>query len=249
MTINKPNTEPKAQVTITCLSTGAEVQFFPYDFEFDDIFRPEWGTYDGFGRMDPVMTYKRTSRTANLSFNVVAESKEDAESNFSNLQTLIQGLYPKYKPPSFGNVGELEQKQALADEASFRADAGSGAAFSAITGRVTGVQQLFQEAQKIEEQIINARAQNQVISDFGIGVIDRSPLFKINFMNLLNNDEYVVAVTNFKHKMKFDAADTSLDRNGKAIPGEFNINMAFTILHTYIPGSNLNYGKVFVLRR
>jgi hypothetical protein len=72
MTINKPNTEPEAQVTITCLSTGLQVQFFPYDFEFDDVFRPEWGTYDGFGRMDPVMTYKRTSRTANLSFNVVA---------------------------------------------------------------------------------------------------------------------------------------------------------------------------------
>jgi hypothetical protein len=63
-------------------------------------------------------------------------------------------------------------------------------------------------------------------------------------MNLLNNDEYVVAVTNFKHKMKFDAADTSLI-DGKAIPGEFNINMSFTILHTDIPGNNLNYDKVF----
>ena len=64
-------------------------------------------------------------------------------------------------------------------------------------------------------------------------------------MNLLNNDEYVVAITNFKHKMKFDAADTSLDANGKAIPGEFNINMSFTILHTYVPGEHpdekLNY--------
>jgi predicted nucleic acid-binding Zn-ribbon protein len=243
MTINKPNTELKAQVTITCLSTGLQVQFFPYDFEFDDVFRPEWGTYDGFGRMDPVMTYKRTSRTANLSFNVVAESKEDAESNFSNLQTLIQGLYPKYKTPSFADVKELEttlrSKQQELDN------------FVKVTkkgrpGFQTPVNRINQELQKVQNQITNTQEQNQTINDFGIRVIDRSPLFKINFMNLLNNDEYVVAVTNFKHKMKFDAADTSLI-DGKAIPGEFNINMSFTILHTDIPGNNLNYDKVFDL--
>ena len=77
MTINLPNPSAKAQVIITSLITGEPISFFPYDFEFDDIFRPEWGTYDGFGRMDPIMTYKRTSRTATLSFNVVAEEKND----------------------------------------------------------------------------------------------------------------------------------------------------------------------------
>jgi hypothetical protein len=41
--------------------------------------------------------------------------------------------------------------------------------------------------------------------------------------------------------MKFDAADTTLSKDGKAIPGEFNINMAFTVLHTYVPGTKLNY--------
>ena len=247
--VNKPNTQPKAQVTITCLSTGVEVQFFPYDFEFDDVFRPEWGTYDGFGRMDPVMTYKRTSRTANLSFNVVAESKEDAESNFSNLQTLIQGLYPKYKTPVAQIPQFLNDQLINSVVALQRANTGFGGATSAITGETTGIQQLKQETQKIANQITTTSAeQNQTINEFGIGVIDRSPLFKINFMNLLNNDEYVVAVTNFKHKMKFDAADTSLI-DGKAIPGEFNINMAFTILHTDIPGSSLNYKKVFDLKR
>jgi predicted nucleic acid-binding Zn-ribbon protein len=246
MTINKPNTQPKAQVRITCLSTNKIVQFFPYDFEFDDVFRPEWGTYDGFGRMDPVMTYKRTSRTASLSFNVVAESKEDAESNFSNLQTLIQGLYPKYKKPSFvGNTADLQEKKKILDEAITRFGGTTDA--NPETGQNSEIPGLA-ESQSIEQQITNinknATEQNQAINDFGIRVIDRSPLFKINFMNLLNNDEYVIAITNFKHKMKFDAADTSLI-DGKAIPGEFNINMSFTILHTDIPGNNLNYDKVF----
>jgi hypothetical protein len=261
MTINKPNTERIAQVRITCLSTGEKVQFFPYDFEFDDIFKPEWGSYDGFGRMDPVMTYKRTSRTANLSFNVVAESKTKdlpkdlqknpdiptAENNFENLQKLIQGLYPKYKTPIFvGNTADLQsKKEQLVKDLSAINDFANVPQEATDTISEIVNQTITQEIQSIEQQITNinrnATEQNQVISDFGIRVIDRSPLLEISFMNLLNNEQYVVAVTNFKHKMKFDAGNTSLDRDGKAIPGEFNINMAFTILHTYIPGEKTNY--------
>jgi hypothetical protein len=245
MTINPPNTNDKAKVIITSLITGEPISFFPYDFEFDDIFRPEWGTYDGFGRMDPVMTYKRTSRTATLSFNVVAENSQQAQINFSSLQRLIQGLYPRYKSPSFvGNTGDLEEKKKQLSED-----------LSAINNiRVNNIDDpisdlinttIKQEIQTIEQQITNINAnaaeQNSLVETFGIGVIDRSPLFKISFMNLLNSDQYVIAVTNFKHKMKFDAADTSLDLNGKAIPGEFNISMSFTILHTYVPGKQQNY--------
>ena len=230
MTINLPNTNNKAKVIIKSLSSDYVVEFFPYDFEFDDIFRPEWGTYEGFGRMDPVMTYKRTSRTATLSFNVVAENKEQAEDNFNFLQLLIQGLYPSYVPPISG----LEDLKSKTSEQIKKADRGFGGAESAITGRTTGIQTLRQELQSIEQQITT-------ITDFNVKVIDRSPLLQISFMNLLNNEDYVVAVTNFKHKMKFDAADTSFNSKGKAIPGEFNINMSFTILHTYVPGRKINY--------
>lgn len=238
MTINLPNTNSKAQVRITPLRGGQLISFFPYDFEFDDVFRPEWGTYEGFGRMDPVMTYKRTSRTATLSFNVVAENSQQAQTNFSSLQRLIQGLYPRYKSPSFiGNTNNLEQRlQEL--QSSIEPEVSSD-----------NNNNILAEIQTIEQQITNINAntaeQNAFVENFGIRVIERSPLFKISFMNLLNDDEYVVAITNFKHKMKFDAADTSLDANGKAIPGEFNINMSFTILHTYVPGDHpdgkLNY--------
>jgi predicted nucleic acid-binding Zn-ribbon protein len=241
MTINPPNTNDKAQVRITSLSTDLVSQFFPYDFEFDDIFRPEWGTYEGFGRMDPVMTYKRTSRTATLSFNVVAENKEQAENNFNSLQLLILGLYPTYKPLSFSSNENVQQSLSAAVQ-----NRSNNLSFNEeIINQGLGIQQVKQEPQAIQQQITNINTniaeQNSLVETFGIGVIDRSPLFKINFMNLLNNDEYVIAVTNFKHKMKFDAADTSLDRNGKVIPGEFNINMSFTILHTYVPGTKINY--------
>jgi hypothetical protein len=249
MTINLPNPSAKAKVRITPLRGGGLISFFPYDFEFDDVFRPEWGTYEGFGRMDPVMTYKRTSRTATLSFNVVAENSQQAQTNFSSLQKLIQGLYPRYKSPSFtGNTGDLEEKKKeLSEDLSAINNIGANNIDDPISDLINTT--IKQEIQTIEQQITNINAntaeQNAFVKNLGIGVIDRSPLFKISFMNLLNNDEYVVAITNFKHKMKFDAADTSLDENGKAIPGEFNINMSFTILHTYVPGKHpdgkLNY--------
>ena len=60
-------------------------------------------------------------------------------------------------------------------------------------------------------------------------------------MNLLNNQQYVAAITSFKHKMKFDSGNTQMDSDGKAIPGEFNINMGFRIIHTSIPGTSINY--------
>lgn len=253
MTINVPNPNPKAKIVITSLSQGLTVSFFPYDFDFDDIFRPEWGTYEGFGRMDPVMTYKRTSRTANLSFNVVAEElnsdilsntdRSTAENNFENLQKLIQGLYPSYKTPRISTSELLEEREKLID-AKTKAERGFGGVQITQNGPVFGIQEIRLEQQKIEQQITNITEINQTVREFGIGIIDRSPLFKISFMNLLNNEEYIVAVTNFKHKMKFDTGNTLFDKNGKAIPGEFNINMAFTILHTYVPGEqrkNLNY--------
>ena len=98
----------------------------------------------------------------------------------------------------------------------------------------------MKEIQKAENDITNA---NALYNDFGIQVMQKSPLFQISFMSLLKNDEFVAAITSFKHKLKFDAADTSFSSDGRVIPGEFNISMSFKVLHTYVPGSSfkLNY--------
>lgn len=221
-----PNTNIKAQIKIISLAHSEIIQFFPYDFEIDDSYKPEWGSYEGFGRMDPIMTYKRTTRDVNLSFNVVAEDPETAKTNFLNLQTLIKCLYPIYFDQS-ENITELKQKaevlKTLVDSV--------GGPTSALAG------ELPKEIQKTENQITNAES----LSNFGIQVMQKSPLFQISFMNLLNGQQFVAAITGFKHKMKFDAADTSFS-DGIAIPGEFNINITFKVLHNQTPGTILNYG-------
>jgi hypothetical protein len=134
--------------------------------------------------------------------------------NFNNLQNLLKCLYPVYKTLE---VTTLDAQTPVA----------------------------IGEIQQIEQQITNLnqrqQEQKQNINDFGLSVMHKSPLFQISFMKLLKQEEHVAAITNFKHKMKFDSADTRFSKNGNAIPGEFNINISFKVLHTYTPGTRLNY--------
>lgn len=282
MTVNWPNSNSEAHIIITSLSRGDIISFFPYDFEFDDSYKPEWGSYEGFGRMDPIMTYKRTTRDVTVSFNVVAENSGMALTNFANLQKLIKSLYPTYenvvekiyssrekkltedalaleeRKKNAVLVAQQKQKewddkygaktteeflmdpalyeQALEDQdkiAMFEADASE-----------QGQQELAQQIQTAQNQITQIKASSATLStSAGASVIQKSPLFQIRFMNLLSSNQFVAAITNFKHKMKFDAADSSFSANGLAIPGEFNISLTFKVLHTGIPGTNFNYIK------
>jgi len=222
--VNIPNTNERAQIKIKSLAHNiGEISFFPYDFEFDDSYKPEWGSYEAFGRMDPIMTYKRTTREVNLSFNVVAENAQTASDNFDYLQLLIFCLYPKYSDFE-NNLNELKAKSE-----------GLRNILANSTAPALAQEPIQQEIQKSEEQITNFKE----LSNFGVQVMQKSPLFQISFMSLLKNNEFVAAITSFKHKLKFDAADTSFSSDGRVIPGEFNISMSFKVLHTDVPGSSL----------
>lgn len=213
MTILLPNNDTKAKVIFTSTSRNINIEFFPYDFEFSDTYKPEWNSYEGFGRMDPIMVYKRTSRDASLSFNVVADDTSSAENNFRNLQNFIQCLYGTY--------------EGVSNSATPRGPAPPPAEKPA--GAITNP----------NSNIADLRAE---LSTYGAQIIKTAPLFTVQFMNLLNKGQYVVAINSFKHTFKFDSGATSFT-NGKAIPGEFNLSIGMKILHTSIPGVNANnYG-------
>lgn len=249
--VNIPNTNTKAQVIITSLAhkdiknKNIQISFFPYDFDFDDSYKPDWGSYEGFGRMDPIMTYKRTTREVNLSFNVVAENADMAKINFLNLQTFIKCLYPGYKSVDLITTAQVLQERRdkiLEQIDTARQVSEQQQSFVEANPFQDGEQSIevenLTEIQTAEAQITN---EIQTIGDFGIKVMNKSPLFQISFMNLLQQQQFVAAITGFKHKMKFDAADTSFF-GGQAIPGEFSFNISFKVLHTDIPGGILNYG-------
>lgn len=249
--VNIPNTNTSAQVIITSLAhkdkknKNIQISFFPYDFDFDDSYKPEWGSYEGFGRMDPIMTYKRTTRDVNLSFNVVAENSDMAKINFLNLQTFIKCLYPDYKSVDLSTTAQALQERR--DKIIQQVDTArqiTEQQQSVVGGELfEDGEQSFEVENITEIQTAEAQMTNEIqtISDFGVKIMNKSPLFQISFMNLLKQQQFVAAITGFKHKMKFDAADTSFF-DGQAIPGEFSINISFKVLHTDIPGGILNYG-------
>lgn len=243
--VNIPNTNIRAQVIITSLAHKDNkgrlqtVSFFPYDFDIDDSYKPDWGTYDAFGRMDPIMIYKRTTRDVNLSFNVVAENATTALNNFINLQTLIKCLYPTYQAVDLTTTQILQEKRDALIAQQAEEENLNQQSLNDFEDSERQSIDLQPEIQQIEAQMTQ---QAQINSDFGVKVMNKSPLFQISFMNLLTKQQFVAAITSFKHKMKFDAADTSFSADGKVIPGEFSINIGFKVLHTDIPGNRLNYG-------
>jgi hypothetical protein len=211
---------PKVKITtLTKSNPAGTVEFFPFDFQFDDNIKPEWNSYGAFGRMDPIMIYKRTTRDVSLSFNVVADSPEDAITNFKNLQKLISFLYPTYN-----SVGLSGTTTATTTTQTTTTAASGSASASPTAGATIG--------NPPPPKSFNTSVQ----------IINKSPLMVIEFMNLLNNNSYVIAVSNFKHKLDFEFGASSL-KGSKATPGKFNISISFKILHTSI--QNILDGNIY----
>ena len=72
------------------------VSFKAFLTEFTDNYSSEWNTSQVYGRMDPIATFKRTSRKINVGFQVPAASVQEAEQNMTRMSLLLQMLYPSY---------------------------------------------------------------------------------------------------------------------------------------------------------
>jgi hypothetical protein len=97
--------EPKRQVTRTTptqisiqhVATG-KVVFFPAFLKtYSETFAPSYSSEDVFGRMDPLMSFQKTSRTIALGWAVPAYSQQESELNLSRLSSLAQFMYPTYR--------------------------------------------------------------------------------------------------------------------------------------------------------
>jgi len=79
------------------LHSGREVWFKAMITQYNENYASEWEMQDTFGRMDPIATFKRTGRTIDLGWEVVAESKDSAVDNLKRVNALIKMLYPSYE--------------------------------------------------------------------------------------------------------------------------------------------------------
>ena len=71
------------------ITTDQTVEFKAFLTEFNDQFTSNWESEEVYGRMDPIKTFKNTSREIALGFDIVAGSVDEAKGNLSKISTLI----------------------------------------------------------------------------------------------------------------------------------------------------------------
>lgn len=84
---------------ITSVPTGMSVEFPAFIDSFSDNFTVSWGSEESFGRIDPVMPYRSTTRQISLGISVLAPDMDHAIRNLTQYSKLIQMLYPSYSAP------------------------------------------------------------------------------------------------------------------------------------------------------
>lgn len=78
------------------LRTNEIVAFHSFLKSLGDSITPEWTETEGYGRVDPIGTYKRTRRRVSLSFYAVSTSPDDFDVMWRKLDRLAQMCYPQW---------------------------------------------------------------------------------------------------------------------------------------------------------
>jgi hypothetical protein len=76
--------------------TGKELRFKAFLTALNETYTPDYASEQVFGRMDPIHTFKGTTRAIALGFKIPAASMSEAYENLAKTQTLIQMQYPAY---------------------------------------------------------------------------------------------------------------------------------------------------------
>tara|TARA_R110000824_G_scaffold12623_10_gene55371 strand:+ start:22521 stop:23447 length:927 start_codon:yes stop_codon:yes gene_type:complete len=78
------------------LASGTSVGFKAFLTNYAEQYASQWNMESALGRMDPIHTFKNTTRSITLGWNLVSNSVMEAAENQKNLSRLIQMLYPAY---------------------------------------------------------------------------------------------------------------------------------------------------------
>lgn len=78
------------------LRTNEIVSFHAFLKVLTDSYSPTWEQTDGYGRIDPVFTYKNTKRSIELSFIAAATSEEDFDEMWWKINKIVTLLYPQW---------------------------------------------------------------------------------------------------------------------------------------------------------
>lgn len=83
------------------------VYFRPLNLSFSKSVSPEWQESSGFGRVDPIVSYQRTTRTYSVSFELHAFAPEDLQVMYNKMTWLDSMCYPSYGADSLMKSGPV----------------------------------------------------------------------------------------------------------------------------------------------
>jgi hypothetical protein len=86
----------KHVLKITHIPTGYTVSMPAFLDSFSDAYSSQWSEQAAYGRMDSAATFGGTKRNISIAWNLPAESYEHAQRNLSQINALINFLYPLY---------------------------------------------------------------------------------------------------------------------------------------------------------
>ncbi len=135
---------PEAQIgrgqTVEFMSvlTGEIISFPAFITDFQDSYESNWNTEDVYGRMDPIQTFKGTTRTISIAWDCVAADGAEAEANMDKCTKLFRMLYPSYEGSTMRGAPILKLKFVnLVNNASAGAHT-AGVKESGLVGSVAG---------------------------------------------------------------------------------------------------------------
>jgi hypothetical protein len=94
--IDNLKTKSVYNIYIYSYSSNTRVQFPAFLTDYSDSFKASWSSTSIYGKMDPIATYKNTTRSITLAFDVPSESQKESLNNLQKMDAIIKGMYPIY---------------------------------------------------------------------------------------------------------------------------------------------------------
>ena len=87
----------KQIITFYHVNSNHFVAFKAFITAYNEAYSSDWASEPVYGRADPIYMFKNTTRKITLAFKVPAATVNEAYENLTNVQKLLQYLYPNYK--------------------------------------------------------------------------------------------------------------------------------------------------------
>lgn len=91
------------RISFFSFSTQKSFWFNAFLTQYNESYKSEWNSQTVYGRMDPISTFKNTTRKITLGIDIPSYNLNESIVNTLTIDTLIQSLYPIYKNEASGS--------------------------------------------------------------------------------------------------------------------------------------------------